>query len=250
MSGKPTEQVESGKGANKALGTALTTPVTGEQVAAYLRQNPGFLKDNPELLDAMTAPSKDHGEGVVDLQQAMIERLRGEIEKLRQDRDDVVVNARNNLSTATRVHKSVVALLAATSFEQFIERITTDLAAILDLDAAVLGVENTIDGQMNVAPGGIKRLPEGMVASIFGDQRQVALHSDISGDPEIFGHAASLVRSHALIRLRISSATPPALLAFGARTPDHFDSSQGTELLAFLGDSIELLTRAWLQLPE
>ena len=249
MSRKPTGQASSKPG-DKPLGTALSTPVTVEQVAAYLRQNPTFLKDNPELLDAMAAPEREHGDGVVDLQQAMVERLRSENDKLRTERDHLVINSRNTLVTATRVHRSVVTLLAATCFEQFIERITTDLAATLDLDLAILGVENTADGQMNVAPGGIKRLPEGMVEMIFGTQRRVVLRDDISGDPEIYGHAASLVRSDALVRLSISSITPPALLAFGTRSPGHFDSTQGTEMLSFLGHSIELMTRGWLQLPE
>ena len=79
----------------------------------------------------------------------MVERLRLENDKLRREREHLVVNSRGTLATMTRVHKSVAALLGATSFEQFIERITTDLAAILDLDVAILGVENTADGQMN-----------------------------------------------------------------------------------------------------
>ena len=254
MSGKPTEQPSAKKAAAKTaakpLGTAVSAPVSAEQVASYLRQNPNFLRENPELLDAMTAPERNHGDGVIDLQQAMVERLRLENDKLRREREDLVINARSTHVSTTRIHKSVVALLSATSFEQFIERITTDLAVILDLDVVVLGVENTVDGQMNVAPGGIKRLPEGMVAMIFGDQRRVVLRAVVSGDPEIFDHAASLVRSDALIRLNISKVTPPALLAFGTRAPGHFDSSQATELLSFLGHSIELLARGWLQLPE
>ena len=53
-----------------------------------------------------------------------------------------------------------------------------------------------------------------------------------------------------MLRLTIASATPPALLAFGSRDPEHFHDGQGTELLAFLAQVIERLIRAWLDLPE
>jgi uncharacterized protein YigA (DUF484 family) len=66
----------------------------------------------------------------------------------------------------------------------------------------------------------------------------------------IFGAAAGLVASQALIRLEISPATPPALLALGARQPDQFHQGQGTELLTFLAGVLENCIRAWLDLPD
>ena len=47
----------------------------------------------------------------------------------------------------------------------------------------------------------------------------------------MFGGGAGLVRSDALIRLKISAAAPPGLLAFGTRHPGYFNPGQGTELL-------------------
>ena len=64
----------------------------------------------------------------------------------------------------------------------------------------------------------------------------------------IFGPAAGLVRSDALIRLTVGRSAPPALLAFGTRHPGYFHAGQGTELLSFLARVIEHCLRLWLGL--
>ena len=66
---------------------------------------------------------------------------------------------------------------------------------------------------------------------------------------ELFGAAAGLVRSEALIRLSIGDATPEALLALGSRDAEHFQEGQGTELLGFLARVVEGSIRGWLNLP-
>lgn len=223
---------------------------TDAQVAAYLRRHPDFLQRNPELLDAMAPPGRDKGDGVIDLQQVMVERLRGELGETQRQRDELLAMGRGNLASQARIHKVVLDLLAARSFERLIETVTTDLAIALDLDIVALCVERPGDGAPTPPVAGVKCLEPGSVEAIFGPGRSILLRSEVSGDPEVFGSAAGLVASEAMMRLTISSATPPALLAFGARQSDHFYDGQGTELLVFLAQAIERLIRAWLELPE
>ena len=103
-------------------------PATAEQVAAYLRQHPDFFDHNPELLDAIAPAGAARAEGVVDLRHFMVERLRDELAGMSALRDQLVVTGRTNLSAQARVHKAILALLAARSFEHFVETLTTDLA--------------------------------------------------------------------------------------------------------------------------
>ena len=111
------------------------------QVVEYLRRHPDFLVRHPDLLDHQIPPTRNKGEGIVDLQHFMVERLRRDIAKLRADQDELLANSRDNLSTQERMHKAVLALLAAESFEQFIEIVTTDLVVLLDVDVVTLCVE-------------------------------------------------------------------------------------------------------------
>lgn len=231
-------------------GGALMQPVSGDQVAAFLRRHPDFLAENPDLLDVLTAPARDRGEGVVDLQQAMVQRLRGELSDMTQLRDDLVATGRSNLATQSRVHEAILALLRARSFEEFVETVTTDLAVILDLDVVTIGVEQAAEGVTWKPTAGVYCLEAGSIDALMGPGGNLLLREDIVGDPAIFDGAAGLVRSDALIRLRISDNTPPALLALGSRQSGAFHGGQGTELLSFLSQVLEVTFRAWLHLPS
>ena len=224
--------------------------LTGAQVADYLRRHPTFLMRHPELLDGQVAPGRDRGDGVVDLQQFMVERLRREIGRLRTEQDDILANSRDNLSTQARIHKAVLALLAADTFERLIETVTTDLALLLDVDVVMLCVEKApgSSGDSNVE--GVQMLPPGGVDRVMGPGQDVLLRDDVPGDLEVFGSAAGLVRSDALLRLRVSGSTPAGLIAFGTRHPGYFNPGQATELLGFLARVLEHCIRAWLDLPE
>jgi len=88
------------------------------------------------------------------------------------------------------------------------------------------------------------------VNGVLGPGRDALLRDDVEGDAAIFGSAAGLVRSDALLRLSIGPQTPLGLLAFGTRHPGYFNPGQGTELLAFLARIFEHSVRAWLELPR
>ncbi|MEZ5833326.1 MAG: DUF484 family protein [Dongiaceae bacterium] len=220
------------------------------QVIAYLRRHPDFLYRHPELLDLQAAPGR-HVEGpIVDLQQFMVERLRNDVAKLRANQDEIIANSRDNLGTQERIHKAVLALLEADTFEEFIEIITGDLVLLLEVDVVCLCIERTEGYNRRPKLDGLELLEQGSVDRIMGKGKQVLLRDDTVGDPEVFGGAADLVRSDALLRLKPSKAAPNAVLAFGTRHPGYFHPGQGTELLSFLGRIIEFGIRSWLDLPR
>jgi hypothetical protein len=223
--------------------------VTAAQVVDYLRRHPDFLLRHAELLDAQAAPGRRKGTGVLDLQQVMVERLRRDVARLRTDQDDLLANSRDNLSTQERVHRAALALLSARSFENLIETVVTDLAVVLDVDIVSLGVEAGDGPLRRRSVEGVQLLPAGTVTTLLGNGRDALLRDDVEGDPAIFGAAAGLVRSDALLRVSASPATPPGLLAFGTRHPGYFNPGQGTELLAFLARVLEHCIRTWLDLP-
>jgi len=248
-SGAPQKDTAESAGARKPAG-ALTQPVSADQVAAYLRHHPEFLADHPDLLDVLTPPARAHGKGVVDLQQVMVERLRRENAELTGLRDDLVATGRSNLAIQSRVHEAILALLRATSFEEFVETITTDLAVILDLDVVTIGVEQNPEGAAWKPVSGVYCLKAGSIDNLLGRTGNLLLREDVAGDQAIFDAAAGLVRSDALIRLTIGEKTPLALLALGSRQPGTFHAGQGTELLSFLSQVLEVTFRAWLHLPK
>jgi len=223
--------------------------LTAERVAEYLRDNPDFLVDHPELFETLNTPQRENG-NVVDFQQAMVLRLKEENERLRNAQEFLVGTARNNQSIQSRVHDSVLAILRASSFESMVQTVTTDLAVLLDVDAVTIGVETGDVPIPKAYAAGIRALPEGAVDSMLGSNRDVMLMSQVTGDPRLFGAASGLVRSQALVRLKASSQAPVGLLALGSRKDDGFAPGQGTELLGFLARALETMIRQWLHLPS
>jgi uncharacterized protein YigA (DUF484 family) len=223
-------------------------------VAAFLRRHPDFLTNRPDLVAILTPPAREMGDGVVDLQRFMLERMRTDVARLKLVQRKLIATSRANLQNQSRVHGAVLAILAATTFEHLIAVVTEELTLLLDIDAVGLCVEATQGKRAPKHPvltTGVQVLEAGAVDELLGSAHDVLLRSDVVGDPALFGAAAAgLVRSDALVRLRVSSAAPVGLLALGARKPGVFHPGQGTELLTFLAQVIEHSIRAWLDLPD
>jgi len=221
--------------------------ITADEVAEWLSENPDFLPRHPELLDDLAAPSRKLGGGVADLQQALIEKLRADLELAGQRQIELVETSRANLNSQTRIHECIVAMMSANSFEQLIQTITTDFAVLLDLDVVTLCIE--ADRSELGAPNsrGLHIVPAGTVNRVMGSGRHVLLRSFVEGEPEIYGGGAPLVASDALARISVSSNTPPGLIAFGSRASGKFEAGQAVELLAFLARVSERAIRIWLK---
>lgn len=235
--------------AQKPDKSAAPAEPTPEQVADFLRAHPDFLNQRPDLLTVLEAPGRgDLGDGVQDFQAAMIRRLRRQMEDATEVAQELIDTSRENLTSQSRIHECVLALLSASSFERLIEAVQTDLPMLLDIDAVSLCVES--ENQNAFPVRSVTLVPRGFVDRHLGQGKGMMLREDASGDPEIFGGAAPLVRSDALVRLSVSDSAPPALLAFGSREAGKFHPGQATELVNFLTQVLSQLIRIWLGLPE
>ncbi|KZD08383.1 DUF484 family protein [Oceanibaculum pacificum] len=223
--------------------------VTAADVEQYLRRHPDFLVKHANLAEVLAPPTRDNGDGVVDLQYFLVHRLRGELSGLKEQQQNLIGTIRANTANQARVYEAVLAMLNATSFEHFIEIVTSDLAIILDVDAVALCVETNgfLDAGDRMA--GVRILANGRIDGLLGDGRDVMLGEVMLGDADIFGGAATLVQSQAMSRLRFSPKAPHGLLVFGSRREDTFHPGLGTELLMFLSRALESCVRRWLDLP-
>ena len=219
---------------------------TSDEVEQYLRDHPDFLAGHPDLVHHLLPPEAQHGEGVVDMQRFMLQRVRGDLNKLQTRQNEILANSRSNLTSQGRIHAAVLRMLEARTLEELIEIITTDTAAHLDVDTVALAFE-ALD---RLPPGGnrsaLKIFGRGAIDRLMGSGKDIVLSPDVAADPALFGGAASLVRSQALLRLQLKRDAPLGLLAFGSRTAGKFHPGQGTELLSFLAKAVELNIRGWL----
>ncbi len=232
----------------EASARTAARPPGAEAVRDYLVENPNFLADNLDLLPLLRPQALYSGENVLDMGQIVARRLSDEVTRLQAQHEDLLANGRANQAAQKQVHAAALAMLEARNFEHLIHVITRDLAEILGIDAVTLCIEAADDGPTQAPPGGVYVLPAGQVDRVLGPGAASRLEGVPCGDRAVFGPAAELVRSQALVRLSASPGSPPGLLALGSRDGDKYHPGQGTELLQFLSRLMERLFRAWLDL--
>lgn len=216
-------------------------------VIAYLREHPDFLQRHPDALRLLRAPSRGNGDGVLDFQHFMLERLRHDLGRLQDEQKSLISLSRGNLASQCRVHKAALAMLRAHSFEHLLQIVTTDLAVLIDVDIVTLGIESTAARTTRLPVHGIHLLRAGMVEQLLGPDRDALLCTDVRGDPALYGGAAGLVRSQALLRLSFGRSGPVGLMCIGTRKIDTFYPGLGTELLGFLARAVEITIAQWLE---
>lgn len=221
------------------------TGVSDEQVAAHLRSNPDFLLRYPDLAACLSAPPRENSEGgVADLQQYMIDRLRRELDEVKDCAEHLIGTQRSNMSLQSRIHDAALTVLASRSLADLTETLS-GLSEPLEVDVITLCLEISDEVRPEIAASGVLRLPRGTCAEVFGD-RDTVLRGQASGAEGMFGSLAPLVRSYALARLAPGKRLPPGLLAVGSRDERTFHHGQGTELLMFFAKVVEYAVQRWL----
>jgi uncharacterized protein YigA (DUF484 family) len=228
----------------------LPGEIGGRDIIAYLRRHPDFLDSHPEALRLLRPPAREIGEDVFDFQHFQIERLRGDLARVNVEHRTLIAASRGNLTSQGRVHKAVLAILAAASFEQLLQTVTTDLGVLLDVDVVTIGVESTAAPAGRLSLYGIHLLKAGAVDALLGPERGTLMRSDAPGEAVLFGSAAGLVRSQALLRLAFGRGAPVGLLCIGTRQPGRFHPGLGTELLGFLARVLGTTIAQWLNPPR
>jgi len=234
----------------RAAAAPPAVAVNARDVVAYLRDHPDFLDRHPDALKLLRPPSRDGGDDVLDFQHFMLERLRRDLARLEIDQRNLISTSRGNLASQSRVHKGVLAMMRARSFEQLLQIVTTDLAVLTDVDVVTLCIESTASPTTRLPMNGIHLLKAGTVEALLGPTRDVLLCPEVHGEAALFGAAAGLVRSQALLRLSFGRAAPNGLMCIGARKPGIFHPGLGTELLAFLAHAVEITIAQWLNLER
>ena len=215
-------------------------------VIAYLRRNPRVLLANPDLLAAIAPDTRFETDTVVvDMQRFVVDRLRRQVDDLKASSDSLITTTRSNMSLVERTMECALALLYARDFSELAQILHDDLPVHLGVDAVAIGFETT---QIPADAGPIVRpLPQGFVADVAGDASS-AIRSETEGEAVLYGSAAGLVRSDALVVLPEGEGLPAGLFAVGCRNPGHFEPGQGTELIAFLAHVTRYAVGRWWSL--
>jgi len=234
---------------SEALATApREQKLSRAAVRRYLVENPGVVLDDDELGQQLVeAANANLGGNVVDMQGAVMHRMRRRMRAIEVEREEMIDAATENMASMNSIHDAVLNMLEAPTFSEFIEIVGERFGDLLDVDSIRLCLESQLaeDGTpkqqgstlLAVHPGDIDRFFLGMNWGVM--MRAV--------EPDTLPlHTDQRVTSEALVRLDFGEGTRPGVVVFGALDPDRFHDEQGGELLVFLGATISRVMRRWL----
>ncbi|MCG8439760.1 MAG: DUF484 family protein [Pseudomonadales bacterium] len=211
------------------------SPANADQVAAYLRDNPEFFEQRPELLELLRLPDSK-GEAVSLLErQASILRERNT--ELRDRLNGLLDVARENDHLFDKTRRLTLALLEARGAEKLFRNLLTSLGddfrcdrvslMLYDREVPILGdLRNQIRCvDSNALPQALNHLLRNGKA-VCGAMRQEEMEA-------LFKEHATDIRSAAMVPLEYQGRL--GLLAIGSKSAMHFRSSLGTLFITHIG---------------
>ena len=208
-----------------------------EAIRAFLRSRPGFLRDDPELMQSLGL--RAHADNVVEFGPEALSRVARAHRQESSVRQRIEATARDNFEAQERTHEAVLDLIGARCHADLALKIDDLARELFGLSAAVIALE----GPERVPPGW-RVLVEGQVDLTLGDGK-VARLGVVPTALGLFGPAAEGVGSVALVRLTIGEPSRAGVLAFGAESPEVFSPDMGHELIDFIARVVERTAERW-----
>lgn len=217
--------------------------------------DPDAILDDRDLMHALIAANeKQLGNNIVDLRGIAMERLESRLDRLEDTHRSVIAAAYENLAGTNQIHRAVLHLLEAQSFDALMRGLRGDVAEALRVDNIKLVIETALeedDARVESLEDVLIVRPAGFVTGYMragrrGPLRPVILRQVAEAGEDVYAEAASWIHSEALLKLDLGEGKLPAMLAMGAEDPHQFRANQGTDLLAFFSGTVERVMRRWL----
>ena len=212
-----------------SVNATMEITLSETEVADYLMQNPDFLVRHSRVLDQLLPPGRELGDGVSDFQRFLVQRLKGQIEQLREDQQALIAVGHENDMNIGRILGAALRLSEARSLEELAAIIRLEIPSLCGVDRAVLAIESA-----DLAlPQAVSRLAPGMLDHRLGPA-DTLLQSYAAPHGELFGQDAAAMRSLAMLRVEPGPGQPQGVIAFGSHDPEWFTPDQATDFIAFL----------------
>lgn len=220
-------------------------PASAEWVIDFLRRNPEFFNQHPDLLAQLHIP---HPSGdAVSLVERQMSLLREQNEHHRQKLDELVDIARANEELARRMHMLALTLMDAQTPQEVFVTLYKNLRKNFNADFAVVKlfaepsatVADKIDEFQGQAADG--RL---LFAEIINQAKPVCGPLNAEQHAYIFGDEGAAMQSWVMVPLQGDDWS--GVMAIGSVDGRRFQPGMGVDLLSNLGEILSLILKPWV----
>jgi uncharacterized protein YigA (DUF484 family) len=215
-----------------------------------------ILNDETLLRALIGASDKNLGSKIVDLRSVAMQKMDGELKKLKRSNQQVIATAYENLVGMKQVHQVVLKSLEQNNFDEFITNLDTEACNILRVDCIKIGLEthsslqNTDKYELKLSKL-LDLYPINFVDTYISQGKNnspddVALRPTPKGSEQLYGKLSKNLKSEGCIKLKIGNKKIIGILALASKKREKFTARQGVELLKFMGSVFERRISHWL----
>ena len=215
-----------------------------------------ILNDETLLRALIEASDKNLGSKIVDLRSVAMQKMDGELKKLKRSNQQVISTAYENLVGMKQVHQVVLKSLEQNNFDEFITNLDTEACNILRVDCIKIGLETHSSLQNNEKyDSKLSKLldlyPVNFVDTYISQGENnniddVILRPTPKGSEQLYGKVSKNLKSEGCIKLNIGNKKIIGILALASKEREKFTAQQGVELLKFMGSVFERRISHWL----
>jgi uncharacterized protein YigA (DUF484 family) len=208
--------------------------LTADQVAEYLRQNPGFFENHVDILMNLQVPHP-HGGRAVSIGERQLVALREKSRLLEDKLRELIAFGEDNDAVGEKVHRLSCRLIDATSLDAALDTLYLDLLdhfAVPHVAVRLWNVaeENPETKEFGAVATELREFVEKLPAPYCG-------HHAVYESQSWFGEAAPHLKSFALVPLR-RDGLALGVVGLASEDPQRFYPEMGTLYLGRIGELV------------
>ena len=224
--------------------TEKPTDISVKQVRGYLRDNPSFFDENPDILETMIVPHNT--EGAVSLIERQLAVLRSRNSEMKEQLDSLYSTAQENEMMFEKTNHLISGLLEANNLGALIESLYESLGSDYGVEAYSL----TLFGDEVNLPKSMAQISSPdkahkVIASILSTSGAVCGQLGASEMNFLFGDNKNFLGSAATVVLGQDSKL--GVLALGNSDPHFYQNDMGTIFLDYLAEVLSRLLPQYLK---
>ena len=218
---------------NSQAGIDLPT-LTAEQVAEFLKQNPGFFENHVDVLTNLQIPHP-HGGRAVSIGERQLIALREKSKLLEDKLQELIQFGEENDAAGEKVHRLACRLIESQGLDAALDTLYLDLLDHFAVPHVAVRLWNVAEGdsearEFSPVAAEIREFVESMGAPYCG-------HHPVYETQSWFGEAAPHLKSYAMAALR-RDGTTFGVIALASEDPKRFYPEMGTLYLARIGELV------------
>jgi uncharacterized protein YigA (DUF484 family) len=208
--------------------------LNADQVAEYLRQNPGFFEEHVDILMNLQVPHP-HGGRAVSIGERQLVALREKSRLLEDKLRELIAFGEDNDAVGEKVHRLSCRLVDAPSLDTTLDTLYLDLLdhfAVPHIAVRLWRVaeENPETKEFGAVAGEMREFVEKLASPYCG-------HHAVYESQAWFGEAAPHLKSFALVPLKRDGVVF-GVVALASEDPQRFYPEMGTLYLGRIGDLV------------